>query len=184
VKKNKCDASLITANTGPSLLTPNKGNIDCAVDCNQEILEISKMCHTLWTREQVVEFQKKNPWLDCKVRKLRCSICIKAKKSIQFQKSNANGKIRILSEWVDFGIMAAGSNRKNQLASLRSKIKQHSESKSQMLAEQITEKNSKKFWKTCLNIYPKNKLIHTSVILNRCIVCQKPPPLHINEKSI
>jgi len=70
-----------------------------------------------------------------------------SKKSIQYQKSNIDDKIRISSEWVDFGIMAAGNNIKNQLAFLRSKIKQHSESKSHILAEQITKKTQKSFKK-------------------------------------
>ncbi|KAL4127544.1 hypothetical protein QTP88_011711 [Uroleucon formosanum] len=39
-------------------------------------------------------------------------------------------------------IVAAGSNRTNQLSSLRSKIKQHSESKSHLLAENVLKKGS------------------------------------------
>ncbi|KAL4103214.1 hypothetical protein QTP88_010053 [Uroleucon formosanum] len=59
------------------------------------------------------------------------------KNSINFQKSNIDSKVRISSEWVGFEIVAAGYNRTNQLASLRNKIKQHSESKAHVLAENI-----------------------------------------------
>jgi len=41
-----------------------------------------------------------------------------------------------------FEIMAAESNRTKQLSSLRSKIKQHSESKSHLLAENVLKKGS------------------------------------------
>ncbi|KAL4131924.1 hypothetical protein QTP88_009156 [Uroleucon formosanum] len=47
-------------------------------------------------------------------------------------------------QWVGFEIVAAGCNRTNQLASLRNKIKQHSESKAHVLAENILKKSSDK----------------------------------------
>jgi len=73
---------------------------------------------------------------------LGCSTCVQVKNRIQLQKSIADGKLRISHEWIDFEIMAAGSNRTNQLSSLRSKIKQHSESESHIFAENVLKKCS------------------------------------------
>ncbi|KAL5234751.1 hypothetical protein ACI65C_002161 [Semiaphis heraclei] len=124
------------------VLPHNEENDDHVVQCDPEITETHKSWPMLWTNEQVAEFQKKNPWIDCKNGKLGCSTCVQVKNSIQLQKSIADGKLRISREWIDFEIMAAGSNRTNQLSSLRSKIKQHSESKSHIFAENVLKKCS------------------------------------------
>ncbi|KAL4142007.1 hypothetical protein QTP88_004539 [Uroleucon formosanum] len=126
---------------------PNEDNFvsDSQIDNQiQDVWDTSKIRPTLWTKEQVIEFQKKNSWLSSKNGKLGCNNCIQAKNSINFQKSNIDSKVRISSEWVGFVIVAAGCNRTNQLASLRNKIKQHSESKAHVLAENILKKSSDK----------------------------------------
>lgn len=126
---------------------PNEDNFvsDSQIDNQiQDVWDTSKIWPALWTKEQVIEFQKKNSWLSSKNGKLGCNNCIQAKNSINFQKSNIDSKVRISSEWVGFEIIAVGCNRTNQLASLRNKIKQHSESKAHVLAENILKKSSDK----------------------------------------
>ncbi|KAL4122948.1 hypothetical protein QTP88_015189 [Uroleucon formosanum] len=126
---------------------PNEDNFvsDSQIDNQiQDAWDTSKIWPALWTKEQVIELQKKNSWLSSKNGKLGCNNCIQAKNSINFQKSNIDSKVRISSEWVGFEIVAAGCNRTNQLASLRNKIKQHSESKAHVLAENILKKSSDK----------------------------------------
>jgi len=117
-------------------------NDDRVVGCDPNITEVHKSWPMLWINEQVTEFKNKNPWIDCKDGKLECSTCIQVKNSIQLQKSITDGKLRMSREWMDFELMAAGSNRTNQLSSLRSKFKQHSESKSHLLAENVLKKSS------------------------------------------
>lgn len=71
-------------------------------------MDTSKIWSALWTKEQVIEFQKKNPWLNSKNVKLGCNTCIQAKSSVKIQKTNINSKVRITSEWVGFKIIASG----------------------------------------------------------------------------
>jgi hypothetical protein len=55
---------------------------------------------------------------------------------------------------MDFEITAAGSNRTNQPSSLRSKIKQHSESKFHLFAENVLKKGFEQVLDR-MNICPK-----------------------------
>ncbi|KAK4872262.1 hypothetical protein RN001_016386 [Aquatica leii] len=134
------------------------------------ILEKSKIWPSLWTSEQATEFQTKNSWFACKDGKLGCSVCIKAKHAIQFEKSNSDGKVRISPEWVDYEIIAAESNRKNQLASLRTKIKQHSESKSHIIAESIMNKGEEKVLDKMFE-HASEKVMETNVRLFNTVYC-------------
>ena len=139
-KKSKTNVDIAVVDR--SVLPHNEENNDHVVRCDPDISETYESWPMLWTNEQVAEFQKKNPWIDCKNGELGCSTCVQVKNSIQLQKSIADGKLRISREWIDFEIMAVGSNRTNQLSSLRSKIKQHSESKSHIFAENVLKKCS------------------------------------------
>lgn len=141
-KKSNSDVDIAVAGPYNEENNDIEDNDDRVVGCDPNITEVHKSWPVLWTNEQVTEFQNKNPWIDCKDGKLRCSTCIQVKNSIQLQKSITDGKLRMSREWIDFEIMAAGSNRTNQLSSLRSKIKQHSESKSHILAENVLKKGS------------------------------------------
>jgi hypothetical protein len=144
-KKTKSTTNIDISGTSSFLVTPNEDSFDFSVDSQiQDVLKVSNIWPTLWTKEQVIEFHGKNPWLNSKNGKLGCNTCIQAKNSIQFQKSYSDNKVRISSEWVGFEIVAAGNKRKNQLASLRNKIKQHLESKAHVLAENILMKSSNK----------------------------------------
>jgi len=145
-KPKNATNTAICATSSHELVMPNEDNFvsDSQIDKQiQDVWDTSKIWLALWTKEQVIEFQKKNSWLSSKNGKLGCNNCIQAKHSINFQKSNIDSKVRISSEWVGFEIIAAGCNRTNQLASLRNKIKQHSESKAHVLAENILKKSSK-----------------------------------------
>ncbi|KAE9521500.1 hypothetical protein AGLY_018099 [Aphis glycines] len=144
-KKTKSTSNIDTSGTSSFLVTPNEDSFDFSVDSHiQDVLEVSKIWPKLWTKEQMIEFQGKNSWLNIKDGKLGCNTCIQAKNSIHFQKSNSDNRVRISSEWVGFEIVAAGSSRTNQLTSLRNKIKQHLESKAHMLAENILMNSSNK----------------------------------------
>ncbi|XP_026821312.1 E3 SUMO-protein ligase KIAA1586-like [Rhopalosiphum maidis] len=146
-KPKNATNTAICATSSHELVMPNEDNFvsDSQIDNQiQDVWDTSKIWPALWTKEQVIEFQKKNSWLSSKNGKLGCNNCIQAKNSINFQKSNIDSKVRISSEWVGFEIIAAGCNRTNQLASLRNKIKQHSESKAHVLAENILKKSSDK----------------------------------------
>jgi hypothetical protein len=140
--QKKINSNVDITVAGSLVLPYNEENNDRIVQCDPNITKICKSWPMLWTNEQVTEFQKKNSWMNCKNGKSGCCTCIQVKNTIQLQKSIADGKLRMSREWVDIEIMATGSNRANQLSSLRSKIKQHLESKSHLFAENILKKGS------------------------------------------
>lgn len=93
----------------------------------------------IWNNTQVQQFSEKYSWLSARNGKLGCTICVEAK-TLHLMKENA----RLSSEWVNFRVEAAGSNRENQLSSLRSKLKRHEESISHKAAEEIQKKKEDK----------------------------------------
>jgi len=72
-------------------------------------------------------------------------------------------------EWMDLEILAAGSNRTNQLSSLRSKIKQHSESKSHIFAENVLKKGSEQVLDRMFE-YMSETVINKSMRISNCIL--------------
>ncbi len=93
----------------------------------------------IWTDDQVVLFTEKYSWLSARCQKLGCTVCAGTKTILLSKEAS-----RLSVEWVNFQIQAAGSNRLNQLSSLRSKMKQHEDSSSHKLAMEVFHKKGEK----------------------------------------
>ncbi|KAF0750055.1 E3 SUMO-protein ligase KIAA1586-like, partial [Aphis craccivora] len=147
-KKSNSDVDIAVAGPYNEENNDIEDNDDRVIGCDPNITEV----HTIWPCYRLMN-----------------NTCTQVKNSVQLQKSITDGKLRMSREWMDFEILAAGSNRTNQLSSLRIKIKQHSESKSHIFAENVLKKGSEQVLDRMFE-YMSETVINSSMRISNCIL--------------
>ncbi|XP_050505351.1 E3 SUMO-protein ligase KIAA1586-like [Diabrotica virgifera virgifera] len=93
----------------------------------------------VWTEEMWTRKKETYPWIDCKEGKLGCKVCFEVTTMGAFKKEH----VSLSHEWRTFQVSCYGSNRTNQLKSLRKKIIEHKQSKAHSTAQAIVESSHK-----------------------------------------
>lgn len=88
---------------------------------------------SIWTQEMWERKKAAFPWIDCKEGKLGCKICFEVIRLGAFKKEH----VSLSREWRSYQVTCYGSNRTDQLKSLRKKISDHRQSKAHGSAQSI-----------------------------------------------
>lgn len=93
----------------------------------------------IWTEDMWDRKKAAFPWIDSKEGKLGCKICFEVNNLGAFKKEH----VSLSREWRSYQVSCYGSNRTNQLKSLRKKIVEHKQSKAHKTAQTIVDTSNK-----------------------------------------
>lgn len=93
----------------------------------------------IWSEEMWERKKTAFPWIDSKEGKLGCKICSNVGSLGAYKKEH----VALSHEWRSYKVCFYGSNRPNQLKSLRKKIIEHKQSKAHQTAQTIVDKSNK-----------------------------------------
>ena len=88
---------------------------------SEEVVSKETEYPSVWSEDQWLSHKMKNAWLDCRAGKLGCLECSNVK-NLQTYKTQG---LSLSTEWMQYAVTFNGSNREQQLRSLRTKISAH-----------------------------------------------------------